>query len=74
MMRLRGRKRLRATVAVGHGEPGQPPSILFGFGVFTIESDLEEAHEFAVQLVDALEAAGRGGSRACDYHDVGGER
>jgi hypothetical protein len=60
-MRLRGRKGLRVNVAM---QPGNPPLIVFGFGAFTIEADVDEALAFGHALADAVEQA-RGGSSAC---------
>jgi hypothetical protein len=60
-MRLRGRKRVVATVSL---QP-DPPAILFGFGAFTIESSIEDALAFGHQLADAIEEARRPSGGEC---------
>ena len=51
MMNAVARKRIRATVTV---QPGDSPIVL-GFGpAINLEATVAEAHDLAVQLVDAL--------------------
>ena len=57
-MRLRP-KRFKAAVHLTD-TPGRPIRLTLG-PALGFDLDLEEAREFAVQLVDILEAAGRGG-------------
>jgi hypothetical protein len=59
-MRLR-RKRFRASLTVTD-DCAYP--IILGFGpAITFEASIDEARDFALKLVDAIEQARRGGSR-----------
>ncbi len=58
-MRLR-RRRFRVSVSVDHDAESYP--IVLGFGpALSFEATIDEAHAFAVELVDAIEQARRGG-------------
>jgi hypothetical protein len=61
-MRLRGRRNVRSVVAL---QPGNPPTVLLGYGFFTIEATIPEALEHANAITDAVEQAKRRGGGGC---------
>lgn len=62
IVRLR-RKRFRAAVSVQQ-QSDHPIGFTFGPAI-SLEADVDEAHAFAVQLVDAIDEARRGGISKC---------
>ena len=58
-MRLRRRK-FHATVSLSVQQPGDAPIVVIGFGVLGIEATVVEARQLALDLADAVDAAGRG--------------
>jgi hypothetical protein len=56
---MRGRKRIHVTVAP---QPGNPPTILYGFGQLTLEASVDEARQLAMDTAEAIVQVQQSGS------------